>query len=240
MNRKINFAPGEFYHIYSRGVEKRKIFIDESDRKRFIALLFYCNDVNRIVMRDLVGKGSDFSNFKKHKRDTLVDIGAYCLMSNHFHILIHEKKDNGICLFMQKLLTAYTMYFNKKNNRVGPLFQSRFQAQHADEDEYLKFLYSYIHLNPVKLFQPGWVEEGIDDIKATKKYLASYEYSSYVDYLGIERVENALINKDAFPEYFEEAQDFSKLVDDSINYYNIYHPLPRSGLGGCDLGDTTN
>lgn len=232
MNRKIIFAPGEFYHIYSRGVEKRKIFVDEGDRRRFIALLFYCNDTNKIVMRDLFGKDSDFNNFKKHKRETLVDIGAYCLMSNHFHILIHEKKDNGICQFMQKVLTAYTMYFNKKYNRVGPLFQSRFQAQHADEDQYLTFLYAYIHLNPVKLFQPDWVKNGIEDIKATKEFLVSYQYSSYIDYLDIERNESILINKDVFPEYFEKVEDFSKLVDDSLNYYNTYHPLPRPDLGG--------
>lgn len=132
---------------------------------------------------------------------------------------------------MQKLLTAYTMYFNKKHKRVGPLFQSRFQAQHADEDYYLKYLFAYVHLNPVKLFQSDWIDTGLDDIKKAKKFIEEYKYSSYLDYFGIERGENLVLNQKAFPGYFDTTSDFSELIDDSLNYYNTYHPNPRSGLG---------
>ncbi len=222
MNRKIIFAPGEFYHIYSRGVEKRKIFLDEIDRKRFLALMFFCNDTKKVVMRDIFNKDFSFRKFKDHKRKTVVDIGVYCLMPNHFHFLIREKIDNGISIFMQRLLTAYTMYFNKKNERNGPLFSSRFQAHHADSDEYLKHLYSYIHTNPVKIFQHDWKDVGINDMNEAKIFLNKYTYSSYIDYIGIEREQANILNTSVFPEYFEMTTIFSKMIEDSINYYNTY------------------
>ncbi len=231
MNRKVPFAPEEFYHVYNRGVEKRKIFLSDSDKIRFIALMFFCNNDENIIMRDLVTAGFSFYEFKKHTRNTLVDIGAYCLMPNHFHFLVREKSDNGTSLFMQKLLTAYTMYFNKKYDRVGALFSGRFQSHHADDDTYLKYLYSYIHLNPLKIFQKDWKEKGVDNIKMAKDFLDKYTYSSYADYDENDRPQKEILNKKAFPEYFDRLTNFSDLIDDSINYYTIYHPIPRSDLG---------
>ncbi len=70
----------------------------------------------------------------------LVSIGAYCLMSNHLHLLLREEEESGISLFMQKVSTAYTMYFNRKYKRTGSLFAGRFKAQHAGNDNYLKYL----------------------------------------------------------------------------------------------------
>jgi len=230
MNRKIVFSEGEFYHLYSRGVEKREVFLDNNDFRRFIFLLYHCNNTDTVVIRDIIKKDSLF-DFNLSKRNTFVDIGAYCLMTNHFHLLIKEKTNNGISKFMQKLLTAYTMYFNKKYKRVGPLFCGKFQAQHADSDEYLKYLYSYIHLNPLKIFQVSWKDVGIHDVKKAKVFLDNYKNSSYLDYTGIKRKEGSILNTTAFPDYFERGNSFSQMVVDSMEYYNTYHPIPRSDLG---------
>lgn len=113
MSRFLNFfAIEEFYHIYNRGIEKRKIFMDYKDEHRFLMLLYTCNTEEKIHLSDFKNKSlNEILEIKRN--ETLVDIGAYCLMTNHFHILIREKKENGISIFMQKVLTAYTMYFNK-------------------------------------------------------------------------------------------------------------------------------
>ncbi len=214
MERKIQFSIEEFYHVYSRGNNKSKIFFSDVDRKRFIKLLFLCNNTKPILFRDV--QHLALSRIKRG--ETLVDIGVYCLMPNHFHLLLHEKVENGISMFMEKLLTAYSMYFNKKQNRTGTLFEGRFQAKHADNDEYLKYLFSYIHLNPVKIIDSKWKINGISDIKKTKNYLEKYSFSSYPEYIGQNREEKLILNKEVFPEYFEESKDFEQFVCDWLSY----------------------
>ncbi|MBI5045917.1 MAG: transposase [Candidatus Niyogibacteria bacterium] len=215
MNRKIEFSIGEFYHLYNRGNNKGKIFLNDNDKVRFLNLLFLCNDTKSIVFRD-IPKSAIYN--KKRRANTLVDIGGYCLMPNHFHLLVHEKEENGISLFMQKLLTAYSLYFNKKHNRTGKLFEGVFGAAHADDDGYLKYLFAYIHLNPIKLIEPHWKETGIVDIARAEKFLHDYKYASYLDYIGDARPEATIINKDAFPEYFENQKEFRDHLKDWLNY----------------------
>src|SRR3989344_9576413 len=146
--RKDPLVVNEYYHLYSRGVEKRKIFQSVNDYNHFIFLMYICNTAKSIVLRD-VDKNFD-------RGETIVDIGAYCLMPNHFHILLKGKTDGGISNYMLKLLTEYSMYFNKKYKRTGRLFESVFKSSHVDSEEYLKYLYSYIHLNPAKLIDKNW------------------------------------------------------------------------------------
>jgi len=214
MERKIQFSVEEFYHVYSRGNNRSKIFFSDADRKRFIKLLFLCNNAKPILFRDV--QNLALSEIKRG--ETLTDIGAYCLMPNHFHILLREKVENGISMFMEKLLTAYSMYFNKKQTRTGTLFEGRFQAKHADNDDYLKYLFSYVHLNPVKLLDPEWKNNGISDIEKVKKYLERYSYSSYAEYTGKNREEKLILNKDVFPEYFEDIKEFEQFIDDCLEY----------------------
>ena len=138
MSREINFfAPNEYYHIYNRGTEKRKIFTTEADYLRFISLLYLCNTPESLHRSDYSQASLDqLLSLKRGK--TLVAIGAYCLMPNHFHILMHEHTESGISTFMQKLITAYTMYFNRKYDRSGALFQGRFKAERVKQDNHLK------------------------------------------------------------------------------------------------------
>ena len=139
-------------------------------------------------------------------------------MPNHFHLLIYEHSEGGISKFMQKLTTAYTMYFNKKNDRSGALFQGKFKATHVDEDRYLQYLLSYIHLNPVKLIDPKWKENGITDRTAAEKYLQKYTPSSYLDYLGENRAENMIVDMSVLPDYFDSARDFKQHVTEWLDY----------------------
>lgn len=214
MERKLVFSEEEFYHGYNRGVEKRKIFLSEKDYRRFVRLLYVANGTRNFVYRDI--KQKKLSDIERG--DPLVAIGAWALMPNHFHILMKEIRPDGISAFMQKLQTGYSSYFNKLHERVGGLFQGNFQAQHADTDEYLKYLFAYIHLNPVKLLEPDWKEIGLRDVEDTKRFLDSYPYSSYPDYQGYKREEGSILSQDHFPEYFASVNEFDALMTDWITF----------------------
>lgn len=220
MSRNIVFSTEEYYHCYSRGTEKRKIFLDMGDYKRFIHLLFVCNSTKKIHLSDYKKK-SFVEIFEINREETLVDIGAYCFMPNHFHLLLKEKEDGNISLFMQKLMTAYTMYFNKKYERTGSLFESKFRAQHVSKNRYLKYIFSYIHLNPIKLIDAHWKENGIKNKIQTKKFLQQYKYSSYLDYMGENRAQKIILNYEAFPEYFPSKKDFEQEIFDWISIVKV-------------------
>ncbi len=212
--RKTALALGEYYHIYNRGNSKQKIFKDENDYERFLGLLFACNSSESFKI-DNLGKNSlyDIS-----RGEQLVAIGAYCIMPNHFHLLITPIVEKGISLFMQKVTTAYVMYFNKKYQRTGGLFEGRFKAEHAHADEYLKYLFSYIHLNPVKLIEPKWKEQGIQNKSAVIIHLERYAYSSHQDFLGVQRLENVILDRHLFPSYFPNKRSFHNEIFDWISY----------------------
>jgi putative transposase len=210
MQRKTTFAVGEYYHIYNRGVEKRKIFLDQKDRGRFVRLFYLANGDKPVVTRLVQGLPLDEIDVGNKK----IAIGAYVLMPNHFHILVKEIKEGGATSFMEKLQTGYSMYFNKKNERVGPLFQGTFKAEHVSRDEHLKYLFAYIHLNPLKLIEPDWEKGGVKDIKNTRRYLEEYKHSSYLDYVGVSREEGRILTPGEFPKYFSAPTDFEKSLGD--------------------------
>jgi putative transposase len=216
--RKINFVEGEYYHIYNRGNSKQEIFHDDEDYSRFVTLLYTCNSESNFRMF-LVTRTNELDPFLWERQGQLVAIGAYVLMPNHFHILITEKTEGGISKFMQKLSTAYVMYYNKKYNRTGGLFEGKFKSQHLDTDKYLKYIFSYIHLNPIKLIQKDWKEKGIKNKKEAFEYLNKYKFSSYLDYVGIERKQNAILDKKDYPSYFPSEMEFKKEIFDWINFF---------------------
>ena len=211
--RKVVFALGEYYHIYNRGNSKQKIFHDTQDYRRFLALLYSANTEQSIAIR-LIGKNI----FTFDRVTNLVSIGAYCLMPNHFHILITQTENGSISKFMQKVTTGYSMYYNQKYKRTGSLFEGRFKSEHADTDRYLKYLFSYIHLNPIKLIEPKWKEIGIQNKKHALDFLRTYLYSSYYEYIGQERPEQSIIDRATFPDYFPDKKSFEKEVFEWLSY----------------------
>lgn len=216
MSRIISFVPNEYYHVYNRGVNKMVIFNDKSDYERFQKLLYITNSKETKKL----SSGSPHRVWSIEKGEELVCIGAYCLMPNHFHILIKSKNKEGTSLFLQRLQMSYSKYFNTKNNRSGALFQGKSKAEHVRGNNYLKYLFSYIHLNPVKLTQKDWKEKGIKNINKTKKYLNEYKYSSYSDFLKERRKESKIINQSVFPNYFPSSKLFEREVFEWLKYKN--------------------
>ena len=129
--------------------------------------------------------------------------------------------EGGISMFMEKLATGYSSYFNKYHERKGVLFQNRFQAEEVIRDEHLKYLYAYIHLNPIKLIEPTWKETGIKNSRRAKDYLSHYEYSSYLDHSGTEREQGLILSRGEFPEYFDTPHAFADFVHDWLEYKDL-------------------
>lgn len=151
----------EYYHIYNRGVNKCPIFLEDSDKDHFLKLFDrYLNPENHEC-------DCKYNQYQKYDKE--LEILCFCLMNNHFHFLIYLKKgNNAISEMMQKILTSYTMYFNKKYDRVGPLFQSRYKSSRITSDPYLVHISRYIHLNPQERFN-------------------DYKYSSFRSYILTDR-----------------------------------------------------
>ncbi len=211
--RKTNLVEGEYYHIYNRGNSKQKIFHDKEDYLRFMSLLYVSNSSESFNLYDL-NRDTHFNVYEIDRNNLLVNMGAYCLMPNHFHILITGKLEGGISKFMQKLSTAYSMYYNKKYERTGGLFEGKFKSQHAATDRHLKYLFSYIHLNPIKLIQKDWKEKGIKNKNESLGYLKEYFYSSYLDFVGEERIQSRILNTKSFPKYFPNKSSFTEEIFD--------------------------
>ncbi len=204
--RLFSLVPEEYYHVYNRGNSKQKIFLDARDYERFVTSLFVLNSTESFKLHFIENP------YVVERGQRLVSIGAYCLMPNHFHILLTPLVEGGISLFMKKVMTGYVMYFNNRYERTGALFEGRFKARHVNDDAYMRYLYAYIHLNPVKLVESNWKNELTLDTEKIRTYLRNYAYSSFKDYAGEQRKENSLLNREVFPEYFPLAQDFERSI----------------------------
>lgn len=210
MNRKFKFLPDEYYHVYNRGTDKRIIFDDINDYERFLILLYLVNNEKSINLRL---QSQTFAKRLHSERGTqIVDICGYVLMPNHFHLLITPIFEDSIPLFMQRLSTAYVMYYNQKNGRKGSLFQGTYKAKHVDGDNYLQHLLAYIHLNPLKLIQPDWKENGINNTSDAEDFLNTYRYSSFLDYTGTKRIENKIVSLSKFPTEKTTSVDFANTI----------------------------
>ena len=207
-NLKREFLNGGIYHAFNRGVEKRNIFMNESDYYRFIFSLYECNDAvsvrvtQRIINRRArnlsrsvarfhlatLDRVVDDSKLKSYKRELLVDILGFVLMPNHYHLILRQLAEGGISLFMKKMSNSYTGYFNDhyKRKGVGALFQGAFKAVPVAGEGQLMHLVEYIFSNPVEIIDPDWKNRGTENPKEALNFLKTYKWSSYLDSVGID------------------------------------------------------
>ncbi len=206
---KPEFKNGWVYHVYNRGVEKRDIFLNERDYIRFLYNLAVCNGFEKIFRMERLSNDEILhflNNAKIDKGKQLVEILSFVLMPNHFHLLLVQKVDGGIVKFMQKLGTSTTMCFNKKYERVGPLFQGNFKASSVGlDDEHFLYMPHYIHLNPLSLMRTI-SKKTIDD---KMHFLENYRWSSLVDYFGKNNFSN-ILNKNFLLEKFGGSTKYKK------------------------------
>ncbi len=221
MNRK-QFAVGDFIHIFNRGVDKRNIFMNDYDRWRFLLGLFAFNDENSTFnalwqTNRIYGK-TTFNTVKKFlknkERNLLVNILAYCLMPNHFHLILEEIKPGGVSKFMQKFTTGYSMYFNKKYERKGALFEGVFKSVVSESQEQLEYLLFYVNIiNPAQILEPNLKESGLIDFNKALNFTNKYDWCTNKEYLK-ER-ESVIINKGVLGEIFDDVEkykEYSKMI----------------------------
>lgn len=126
-------------------------------------------------MNDIASRAND----GKEHRELLVNIHAFCLMPNHYHLLLTERIDGGISKFMKKVNMGYAKYFNQKYERKGALFEGRYKSILVKNDAHFIYLPYYIHLNPLDLIMPGWRKNKIYDYKKAIQFLENYRWSSF-------------------------------------------------------------
>ncbi len=169
----------EIYHAYNRGADKRNVVLDEEDRIRFIHDLFVFNDQQPVLHFALPARQA-----QTRPRKLLVHIHAFCLMRNHYHLLLSPATEKGIPKFMKKLNMGYAKYFNEKYNRSGTLWQGTYKKNLLERDAHFLYIPYYIHLNALDSTMPEWREGKVRDIPKALEALGKYRWSSHLDYLG--------------------------------------------------------
>lgn len=208
--RKTPLVTGEFYHIFNRGVDKRKIFQNVQDLERF----FVCMKVFNTVQP--VGSLYEHSFQDDVEQKPLVRFVAYCLLPNHFHFILEQVVDGGISEFMKRIQGGYTWYFNNRNKRSGALFQGRFKSIHIDSNEYLKYVSAYVNLNDrqkdqlggwtAKLVKSSWGEYIQSNKKSNDfcegKGIVLNQFSKVSDYenFALEVLKEVKVNKEKYKE----------------------------------------
>ncbi len=150
--RRQTFTTGHYYHVFTRGTDKRNIFLEEKDYKRFIATLAFYRFDNPPV------KLSAYYNLPEltkqnvleelRRQSTIISLHGYCLMTNHVHLLLEQKDEDGIRMYLHRTLNSYTHFFNTKYKRKGTLVEGVFKAVPIKTEEEFMHVSRYIHLNP--------------------------------------------------------------------------------------------
>ncbi|MDD5720875.1 MAG: hypothetical protein PHT16_00280 [Candidatus Pacebacteria bacterium] len=207
---------GDLAHICNRGVEKRKIFIDESDYLRFVQnLLFLNNQDGKIRIR----RKDPLYDIKEilFGRKKLVEILKWSLLPNHYHLLLYEVSEGGILEFTKRLGNAYTKYFNTKNKgRRGYLFQNSAKIIPILKNNHFLYMPIYIDLNCSDLICPNWKNTPKNDSKKILNFLKSYRWSSFRDCFTKSEFEN-VSNVDLFYDLFDtNAREYMKELEDFL------------------------
>lgn len=190
-----NFTTGNIFHVYNRGNNKEKIFFDKQDYRAFLFRLGLClgfseEELNKEKLTSMPYSriritAMEKGNFKLH---------AFCLIPNHFHLLVEQITDVPVSNLILKLCTSYARYINKKHERVGHVFQDKFKAVLIENNPQLMWTSAYIHMNPVK--------------DKLAKHPSEYFWSSYNDYANDRNL--TIINKELLTGTFGSQKDFIK------------------------------
>lgn len=207
--RKQKATVGEYYHLYNRGINKQIIFHDRGDYVRFLFLLIYFQSPERFLniskfvifylQKSFFKINSD--SLEKIIRSRFVELVVFCIMPNHFHLIIKELKLDGVPSYMHRVLGGYSKYYNQKYKKSGHLFQNAYQMVHVENNTQLLYLSAYIHRNPRKL----------NDWKGKESL---YEWSSYQDYVNISRF-GLLLVQTIILDQFESKEKYRHFLESS-------------------------
>ena len=209
------FIVGKWYHCYNTSIEKRISFIDSQDYQRFLELLYLANDEFPLRRNDIGERVfEEVLSIPRGKR--IVAIGAFCLMQNHFHLVLQEVVEGGITTFMRKIGTAYTLYFNARHKRAGNLFLKPFKSLPVPTERSLQNLIHYVHTNPAVLYEPEWKINHVVDPQFLEEHLLAYPYSSLGAHIDVSVPTRALLDSERIPVI--QTVSFQKMLHGARQY----------------------
>jgi putative transposase len=217
--RKEKFVPKEYYHIYSRTILNSAEFKNYRNAKKLEQTFLISNSTN---------SGGAFQFIRNHKNaptedilkilkngEKLIDILCYTIMPDHYHLLVREVKNNGIKNFIHKCNTSIAKYINIKNERRGPLFESRFKSKHINTNKYLLHLSLYIHLNPLDfLVGKDWRRHGLKNWSSIKPKLLDYQWSSIKYFLDTAPKNPIISGTEIIREQFDNKKEYENFLRD--------------------------
>ncbi len=193
-----------YYHVYFRGGNRSRIFRDAADFEKILRL--FARYLSLAEVRN--SAGLSFPNYYNK-----LQLQAFCLMPNHVHLLVYQQQQGAMTEFMRSLLTSYSMYFNKKYKRSGPLFESRYKASMITDDAYLEHITRYIHLNP--------------------RQWRDYEYSSLPYYLH--QVTDEWIDPEKILQLFSGPDEYLQFVEDYEQNKEMMDILKHELANGAEV-----
>lgn len=210
--RTTPFYNDGIYHIYNRGVDRQNIFLINRDRQRFLKTLGYYQIENP---KPKFSTYQVAKTFPVNETKRIVEIVAYCLMPNHFHLLVQQTKDGGITEFTRKFIHSYTKYFNVKHRHEGPIFNGMFKSVPIESDEQFLHVSRYIHLNPL--------------VSKLVPNLGIYPWSSYDSYIN-NRPSPFPLLKEKLLEMFKSPKEYEKFVLDQAAYGETLEMIKHEAL----------
>lgn len=218
--RLVKIAKGEYYHVYLRGNNKQVIFHDDHDRARFLFLILTFQSphslantkyyVHHLIQSRALNMKDD--TIEKIANDRFIELVAFTLMSNHFHLIVYNKKEKGLPSYMQRVLTAYTKYYNTKYGTTGHLFQGPYQYRHIEDEKQLAFVSAYVHRN-------------VSELNKWKGKEEKYPWSSMHDYVTENRF-GPLLAHEIITETFRSGKEYRTFVSKSgAKAYLGEHPF---------------
>lgn len=216
----------ELYHLLNRGVDKRNIFMDDSDRARFVHDMFEFNDIKLAgnAYRRFSGMMGLRNPSFAGRRERIVDIHGWVLMKNHYHLLVSERVEGGMTRFVRKLNVGYANYFNERYERSGALFQGRTKKVLINSDAHFLHILHYIHLNPLDFASQTkeWRSGHISGAWRAIAHLDSYRWSSYLDYCGKKNFPSILTTA-LFQDVFSDIEKKTKEYLQDIDIESVRH-----------------
>lgn len=207
--RNVVFANEEIYHVFNRGVERRSLFTNSREYQRFIDTLWFYRfaglptRLSNYFSLPVVTRQSLSKRLRREKQ-MIVSLLSYCLMPNHFHLIVRQQVNQGISTFLSNISNSYTKYFNTKHKRAGSLLQGPFKAVHIENEEQLLCVIRYVHLNPVSSFL------------ISPENLDTYQWSSHAEYIG--KVAENICDQAFVKHEFLTQKTYRQFIDDQVAY----------------------
>ena len=219
MNRKEKFTPGEHYHICSRIISQSPEFSASGNAQKLCQTFLLANSTKSSQAFDYLrcDKNANIEHAIEiaNQGEKLVDVLCYAVMLNHYHLLLKEIKENGITDFIRKCNTSIAKYINIKNDRRGPLFESKFKSKHVSSNEYLIHLSVYINLNPLDfLVGKEWREHKLKNWKSIRQKLLDYPWSSSNFFLNQNNKDKILSGMEIILDQFNDHNNYEKFLQD--------------------------